>query len=396
MKYNFDEIINRRGTNSIKWDAGDLLKKFGITERFDDETISLWVADMDFACPPAVLDALHKKIDQKMFGYTSQTTSSDYNDAIVNWFKRRMDWEINSDEIVYCPGTVHALHVAVRAFTKPGDNIIIQRPVYSPFTKAIEENGRKVINNELINTDCYYTIDFEDLEEKASKPYTTMMILCSPHNPVGRIWNADELVQIAKICKENNVLLIADEIHGDLIRCNQTFTPIAQVADTGNMILCTAINKTFNVAGLHVSNIIIKNKKLRDKFQKTLGMASPSPFGIASLIAAYNESEDWLDELKKYIDGNIELLEKYLSDKLTKVKYHRPEGTYMVWLDFSDYGLSPEEVHKKIYVDANVTFEDGKLFGKGSEHFQRICLPSPRPLLKEALDRIAKQFEKVT
>ncbi|MBN2282217.1 MAG: pyridoxal phosphate-dependent aminotransferase [Candidatus Marinimicrobia bacterium] len=393
MQYNFDEIINRRGTNSIKWDAGDLLKKIGITERFDEQTISLWVADMDFACPPAVLAALRKKIDQRMFGYTAHYTSPDYYGALINWFSRRMNWKIHPEEIVYCPGTVHALNVAVRAFTKPGDGIIIQRPVYAPFTKAIEENNRNVVNNELINADCYYTMDFADLEEKAKDLKNTMMILCSPHNPVGRIWNADELRRIAQICRENNVLLIADEIHGDLIRCDQTFTSIANVADTDNIVIGTAINKTFNVAGLHVSNIVIKNKELREKFQNTLGMASPSPFGIATLIAAYNESEDWLEQLKVYIDGNFDLLEKYLAEKLTKVKYRRPEGTYMAWLDFSGYGLSPEEVHKKIYVDANVTLEDGKVFGKGSEHFQRICLPSPGPLLKEALDRIVKQFE---
>ena len=393
MTYNFDEIINRKGTHSIKWDAREIIIKAGITERFDDRSIPLFVADMDFACPPAVIQALHKTVDQKIFGYTSEQTTPEYNEAVKNWFQRRMDWEIHDAEIVYCPGTVHALHVAVKAFTNPGDGIIIQRPVYAPFTQAIEKNGRFVVNNELVHTDGYYTIDFADLAQKAGDPDTTMMILCSPHNPVGRIWNVDELEQIADICDRNGVILISDEIHGDLVRCGQSFTPIAGVAGTDNIIVCTAINKTFNVAGLHVSNIIIKNEHYRKKFRDVLGLVSPSPFGIAALLAAYNESEAWLEELKQYIDGNFALLEKFLAEKLPLVNYRRPAGTYIAWLDFSGYELTPEEIHRKIYENANVVLEDGKIFGSKSAHFQRLCLPTPRVILQEAFDRIAKEFE---
>ncbi len=395
MKYNFDEVINRRNTDSIKWDARELIKKAGITERFDDESIPLFVADMDFACPQPVIDALHKRVEQKIFGYTSERISPAYTEAVKNWFSRRMNWQIRDEEIVYCPGTVHALHLAVKAYTNPGDSIIIQRPVYAPFTQAIEKNSRKVVNNELINTDCYYTIDFDDLECKAAGETTTMMILCSPHNPVGRIWSREELAKIADICRRNNVILVSDEIHGDLIRAGQTFYPIASVSDYDQMVICTAINKTFNVAGLHCSNIIIKNEELRSKFRHELGLSSPSPFGISALLAAYNESEDWLEQLKKYIDGNFDLLEKFLQEKLQKVKYRRPEGTYIAWLDFSGYGLSPAAVHKKIYVDANVILEDGKIFGEKSAEFQRICLPTPRPVLREAFDRIGKAFQGV-
>ncbi|MFP4547089.1 MAG: MalY/PatB family protein [Fidelibacterota bacterium] len=393
MKYNFDEVINRRNTDSIKWDARELIKKAGITERFDDESIPLFVADMDFACPQPVIDALHKRVEQKIFGYTSERISPDYNTAVKNWFSRRMNWQIRDEEIVYCPGTVHALHLAVKAYTNPGDGIIIQPPVYAPFTQAIEKNGRKVVNNELINTDGYYTINFEDLASKAAIETTTMMILCSPHNPVGRIWNPVELAKITDICRRNNVILVSDEIHGDLIRAGQTFYPIATVSDYEKMIVCTAINKTFNVAGLHCSNIIIKNEELRLKFRHELGLSSPSPFSISALLAAYNESEDWLEQLKEYIDGNFDLLEEFLQEKLPKVKYRRPEGTYIAWLDFSGYGLSPAEVHKKIYADANVILEDGKIFGEKSAEFQRICLPTPRPVLCEAFDRIGKVFQ---
>lgn len=392
MKYNFDEIINRKGTSAIKWDAGELLKKIGFTERFDEETIPLFVADMDFPLPQPMLDALHKRVDQKMFGYTSHESSAEYFAAIQGWFQRRFDWNIKREEIIYSPGTVHALNIAVKALTESGDGIIIQRPVYPPFTSAIEGNGRIVKNNELIHNNGYYTINFDDLEEKAKDENTSMMILCSPHNPVGRIWSPDELTQIAKICNENNVILVSDEIHGDLIRQDKVFYPMANVADIENMLICTAINKTFNVAGLHCSNIIIKNKELREKFSKTMGVQSPSPFAISALIAAYNEGEEWLDQLKEYIDGNFDFLEKFLKERMPKVKYWRSEGTYIAWLDFSEYGLSPEEVHKRIYIDANVVLEDGKMFGEASADFQRICLPTPRSILQEALERIAKEF----
>ncbi len=391
MKYNFDKVINRKGTDSIKWDAHDIIQKAGITERFDDESIPLFVADMDFACPPPIIKALHQRVDQQIFGYTTEQTTPDYNHAIINWFQRRHDWQIQPEEIVYSPGTVHALHMAVKAFTNPGDGVIIQRPVYAPFTAAIEKNDRIVVNNELINTDCYYTIDFDDLAKKARDSKTTMMILCSPHNPVGRIWKKEELTHIADICEKNQVLLIADEIHGDLIRQNQVFIPIQKIHNYDKIIICTAINKTFNVAGLHTSNIIIKNPSLRKQYQQVQGIASPSPFGISALLAAYNECEDWLEQLKIYIDGNFDLLENFLATHFPKVNYRRPEGTYLAWLDFSAYG-SPDEIHHKIYQEANVILEDGKIFGDKSTQFQRICLPSPRPILAHAFDRIAKAF----
>jgi cystathionine beta-lyase len=390
--YNFDELINRRGTNSIKWEAGELLRKFGITQRFDRDSIPLFVADMDFACPQPVIEALRRRVDQRIFGYTWHGTSPGYIEAIQNWFRRRQDWEIRAEDIVYSPGTVHALDVAVKAITKPGDGVIIQRPVYAPFTRVVEDNARVVKNNELVNNDGYYTVDFEDLERIAGDHSTTLMILCSPHNPVGRIWNPDELKRMAEICRNNNVILVSDEIHGDLIRKDQTFYPIANLAGTENMIICTAINKTFNLAGLHCSNIVITNPELRERYVKHMGMQFPSPFTISALIAAYNESEDWLEELKGYIDGNFDFLEQFLAKHMPQVRFRKPEGTYIAWLDFSDYSLDPEEIHDRIYMKANVVLEDGRMFGEGSEQFQRICLPTPRALLMEAMERIAGEF----
>jgi len=393
MQYNFDEIINRKGTNSVKWEAGEIIKQVGITDRFDEDTIPLFVADMDFICPQPVLDALHKRVDQRMFGYTFHNDDDEYFEAIQNWFKRRMNWLIKREDIVYSPGTVHALDVAIRSLTKSGDGIIIQRPVYFPFTSVIESNNRIVKNNELINNDGYYTINFENLEELAKDASTTMMIFCSPHNPVGRIWTTEELKKVSDICKRNNVILISDEIHGDLIRCNTTFQPISTIVeDNEHILVCTAINKTFNLAGLHCSNIVITNPKLRKLFSKEMGIQSPSPFAISALKAAYNDGEEWLEQLKAYIDKNFEFLDNFLAQKMPKVKFHIPEGTYIGWLDFSGYGLTPEEVHDRIYNKANVVLEGGKIFGENSPEFERICIPSPKSLLEDAMERIAKEF----
>jgi len=393
MKYNFDKIINRKGTNSLKWEAGDLLKKFGITERFDDETISLFVADMDFQCPQPVLKSLKKRVDQMMFGYSTHLTNNEYFDAVQGWFKRRHDWDINRESIIYCPGTVEALHILIRSFSEPGDGIIIQRPVYRPFMTSVEQNNRIVVSNSLINNAGYYTIDFDDLEQKAKDPNNTMFILCSPHNPVGRVWKKEELTKMAEICIENNVVLISDEIHGDLIRKGQTHYPICTLIDNDLLISCTAINKTFNTAGLHCSNIIINNEEMRKKFRRNLGMKLPTPFAISALIAAYNEGEEWLEQVNEYIDGNLIFLVNFLKENMPKVKCLIPEGTYIAWMDFSAYGLSSKEVHDRIYNKANVVLEDGELFGPEGAGFQRICIPCPRSILEEALERIYGEFK---
>jgi cysteine-S-conjugate beta-lyase len=393
MKYNFDEIVNRRGTYSVKWDGGELIKKMGLTERYDENTIPLFTADMDLPVPQPLIDALHKTVDHRIFGYS--IFPNEYFEAIQHWFKKRHDWEIQKEEILFSPGTVHALTVAVRAFTQPGDGIIIQRPVYPPFTSAIEANGRELLNNALIcNEEGYYQIDFADFEEKAKDEKTKMFILCNPQNPTGRIFNKDELRRLSEICENNNVLIIADEIHGDLTRRNQTFIPIAKASDQqGHIITFTAINKTFNVAGLHCTNVIISNPEHRKTFGSVMGMHLPSPFTVSALIAVYHEGEEWLEQLKEYIDGTMEWVVDFLAERMPRVKVRIPEGTYIMWMDFSGYGLTPEEVHDRIYNKANVLLEDGKMFGEEGLHFQRICIPSPRPIIQEAFERIAREFE---
>lgn len=394
MSYNFDEIINRKGTGSIKWDFGESLIKWGNTERFDEETIPLFTADMDFAVPPCITHALHQVVDQRIFGYTMETP--EYFDAIINWFKKRHDWMIKKDEIVPAPGTVYALGVAIRALTKPGDGIIIQRPVYYPFTSAIEGNNRVVANNQMImDEEGRYMVNLEEFEALAKKTENTMFILCNPHNPTGRILEDSVLIKMANICRKNNVIIVADEIHGDLVRRDCQFTPISKlVEDNHHIITCTAINKTFNVAGLHATNMVIPSGKLRKAFKNELGHMLPSPFGLYAVIAAYNEGEEWLEALKTYLDETIDWVLDFLKVRMPQVKCNRPEGTYIMWMDFSGYGLTPAEVRKKIYVDANVVLSSGKTFDPDlGEGFERICISSPRPMIQEAMERIANVFE---
>ena len=393
MNYNFDEFVNRRGTYSLKWDGADIIKQFGITDRYDEDTIPLFTADMDLPVPQPLIEALHKTVDHRIFGYS--VFPDEYFQAIQHWFSKRHDWKIEKEQIIFSPGTVHALNVAVKAFTNPGDGVIIQRPVYPPFTSAVEGNDRKVVNNALNADDNnYYTVDFEDLENKAKQEDTTMFILCNPHNPTGRVFTEDELVKMADICRRHNVVIVADEIHGDLVRKGQTFLPMAKVVeDNSHIITLTAINKTFNVAGLHCTNAVITDEELRVKFSTEMGFQLSSPFAIAALISVYNDGDEWLDQLQDYIDGTMQFTQEFLAEHMPKVKTFIPEGTYIMWLDFSGFGISAEEIHDRIYNKANVILEDGTMFGEEGELYQRICTPSPRPLIKEALERIAKEFE---
>ncbi len=393
MIYNFDEPVDRRGTYSVKWDGGELIKEMGLTERYDEETIPLFTADMDLPAPQPVIDALYATVDHRIFGYS--IFPEEYYNAIQNWFLRKHDWKILKEEIVYCPGTVLAVNKVVTAFTEAGDGIIIQRPSYPPFAGAVEGNERTLLNNPLKqDDDGKYQIDFDDFEEKAKLDTTKMFILCNPHNPTGRIFSDEDLLRLSDICRDNDMLLIADEIHGDIIRRDQSFSPVtALVDDTEHIITLTAINKTFNVAGLHCSNIIITDPDKRETFKNELGMQMPSPFTIAALIAAYNEGDEWLEQLNDYLDETIEFTASFLKENMPKVDFHIPEGTYVMWLDFSGYDISPEAVHDRIYNKANVLLEDGGMFGEEGADFQRICLPSPRPMIKEALERISSEFE---
>lgn len=396
MNYDFDEIIDRRHEKysySMKWGHHPLLVKMLEVDEINDDAIAIFTADMDFRCAPPIVEALGKVAQHGILGYSM--APEEYYEAVTDWFKRCHNWDIAAEEIIYVDGTVEAMKQIILAFTEPGDGVIIQRPVYGPFTGAISGTKRTVVNNQLIEAeDGYYTFDFQNLEQKCKDPANKLLLLCSPHNPVGRIWSDEELIELARICRENNVIIAADEIHGDLIRAGSVFHPIATLADNCNIITATAVNKTFNLAGLHCTNLVIKNPQLREQFTQSFGLCMPSPFTIAAVIAAYNESEDWLIELREYLDGNIDWVLNFLKERMPKVKCRRPEGTYIMWMDFRAYGLSAEEIHDKIYKKANVLLEGGLMFdpeyGGG---FERVCTPSPRSVLQEAFERIAREFE---
>lgn len=398
MVYDFDKPIDRRGSYSAKWDGISLFPAMGVSERGDAETLPLFTADMDFQCPESVKTEILKVAEHNLYGYTTlhPELGGPYYEAVINWFHRRHGWDIHPEEIQYVDGTITAIRHAVLAFSKPGDGVLINRPIYTPFTKIIQGTGRQVVNSPLINTDGYYTVDFDDFERKAALPTTTCCILCSPHNPTGRVWSKDELVRMYDICTRHHVLVIVDEIHGDLIRRDQVFLPLGTLVDGDNMVICTAANKTFNMAGLKATNVVIKNPDLRQRYAAQTGMVFLSPFTIAATIGAYNGGEEWLEQLKTYLDGSFDWTLQFIQEHLPKVKCVRPEGTYILWMDFRGYGLSAEEIHTKIYRDANVVLEGGTMFDpEGGSGFERICLSTRRAIIQEAFQRIARQFDRL-
>lgn len=397
MHYNFDEVIERHGTFSMKWDYPEFLKKYGVTERFDADTIPIHTADMDFRCAKPIQDAVMQLAQHNIYGYTAAFNEGiglKYYEAVTGWFKRKYDWSIAPEQMLYVNGTIEAIKIAIRTFSKPGDGVLINRPIYSPFTSSIEGAGRVVVNSPLkeVGQAGNYTVDFEDFERKAAEPHTKIFLLCSPHNPTGRIWTDEELLQMAQICRKHQVVIVADEIHGDLIRKDSVFHPIVKVAGPEGIVTCTAVNKTFNLAGLQATNVVIQDSALFAKFLPNCFVV-PNPFTVAAVIAAYNEGEQWLEQLKDYLDGNIDWVLQFLKERMPKVRCYRPAGTYILWLDFRAYGLTAEEIHKRIYVDANVVLEGGLMFDpENGAGFERVCVPTRRALLAEAFERIAQQF----
>ena len=392
-KYNFDKVVDRRNTNCIKWD--NLNISF---PRAKEDAMPMWVADMDFEVADPIVDAIHMTADRKIFGYSTRDTDR-YFDAVTGWYKRRFNWEIDKNSIMYSAGVVPAIAMLIRILTDENDGVIIQRPVYYPFTNKIKENNRKVINNPLIYKDGKYEMDFEDLEEKAKDPLNKLMILCSPHNPIGRVWTEEELKKVVDICMKNDVFIIADEIHNDLIRKGYKHINLQKLCPEykDRIVTCLAPSKTFNLAGMQLSNIIINTPELREKWnyevQKSGARMSPNPFAIEAVIAAYNKSEDWLDELNEYLDGNAEYIKEFVAENLPKVKMINIEGTYLVWLDFNEYGISADELERIMLEEAGLIFDEGTMFGEEGSGFERINIACSRELIKECMNRIKNAFE---
>lgn len=385
-KYNFDVRIERKNTNCIKFDSA-------IERGKPESALSLWVADMDFETAPEIKQALVERASHGIYGYSH--ASSDYRKVLVEWMDRRHKWKTEQDWYVLTPGVVFALCTAVNAYTNPGDGILIQRPVYYPFSHAILENDRKLINNPLQYEDKKYIMNTEHFETCIIENNVKMFILCNPHNPVGRVWTKEELEIIGDICVKHNVIVISDEIHEDFIRPGHIHTVFASIKPEYNdiTVTCASPSKSFNLAGLQISNIVISNKKLRDKFKKQIRMSGydePTLFGTIACQAAYEQGEEWLEELKAYLEENLCFVKSFLKEKLPKVKLVEPEGTYLIWLDFREYGLKEEELEDVILHKAGLWLDGGTMFGEEGDGFQRVNIATTKAYLEEAMLALEK------
>ena len=401
MENNFDKVIDRTGTNCSKWD--NCKNIFG-----REDILPMWVADTDFEAPKEAIEAMKKRLEHGIYGYTYRPQS--FNNAIINWMKKRHGWDIKNEWITFSPGIVPAISMAVNTFTHPGDKVIIQTPIYPPFQSVVERSGRTRIDNELVFIDGRYHMDIDRLEEQISLndlSYTNnttndnrefdnrvkLLLLCNPHNPSGRVWTKEELIKIGEICLKNNIIIVSDEIHSDIIYKGHKHIPIASLSKEleQNTITCIAPSKTFNLAGLSTSAIIIPNKEIRNMFNntlETLEVDGGNIFGSIALESAYNHGEKWLEELLTYLEGNLNYLMKYFEDRIPDIKPIRPEATYLIWLDCSKLGLEGKDLVDFFVNKAKVGVNPGFKFGKSGRNFVRLNIGCPRSTLEEGLRRI--------
>ena len=387
--YDFDKIIDRHGTNCLKFDFAKERGKNG-------DELSLWVADMDFQVAKPITDALQAQVNHGIYGYSE--VKSDYFDIVKNWFKDNFDWEIKKGSLVKTPGVVYAIAMAVKAFTKEGEAVIIQQPVYYPFSEMIIANNRKLVNSSLVLKDGRYEIDFEDFEKKIVKNNVKLFILCSPHNPVGRVWSVEELKKIGDICIKHGVVIFSDEIHADFVYEPNKHHVFASLGESyaANSVIATAPSKSFNIAGLQVSNIFIENKKLRDAFRNEIvksGYSQLNTMGLVAARAAYESGKEWLDEVRAYIKDNLIFFRDYLKENIGELSLIEPEGTYLVWVDFRKLGLSEKQREDLIVNKAKLWIDSGAMFGVDGEGFERFNIACPREYLKMALDSLAKAIK---
>lgn len=393
MKYDFETVINRANTGSSKWEQ---MKSWKPDVR--EGIIPFSVADMEFKMAPEIIEGLKEYLDKAILGYTIPTES--YYNAVCGWMKKRHNWDIKPEWITGSAGVVRAFFGAVRAFTDPGDGIIIMTPVYYPFYNAISRNSRRLVKNPLINTGSTYIIDYEDLEKKAQDPNNKVLLFCSPHNPVGRVWRRDELERVGEICLKNNVLIISDEIHFDLIMPGNKHTVFAAVSEelADNMIICTAPSKTFNLAGMHNSNIIVPNMKLREQYLKenqSVGFSSLNILGYKACEIAYTKCEAWLDGLLKVIYHNHLELKKYIEENIPEIKVYGLEGTYLQWMDFNGFHLNRDELERLMHEEAEVFFDEGYVFGEEGAGFERMNIACPTGVLIAALERLKDALRQI-
>ncbi|SUB80626.1 Cystathionine beta-lyase PatB [Segatella buccae] len=379
--FDFDTVINRRGTNSYKW---DIVK--------EEDVIPLWVADMDFKAAPAILEALKKRVEHGVFGYTLVPDS--YYEAIINWFARRHNWQIDRSWIIYTTGVVPAVSCAIKALTLPGEKVLIQTPDYNCFFSSIKNNGCEVAENELVRRGDSYEVDFEDFERQCADEKTTVFLLCNPHNPAGRVWTKEELERMNDICLTHGVRVISDEIHCELVMPGHRFTPFAAISDAcrDNSVVLNSPTKAFNIAGLQIANIICADPAMRRRIDRAVNInevCDVNPFGVVALQAAYNESEEWLDSLNHYIWGNYLALKEFIAKELPRLEVTRLEGTYLAWVDIKATGLTSDEAYGKLMKEGRVYVNSGTMYGRrAGEGYLRINLACPRATLLEGLKRM--------
>ncbi|WP_022779582.1 MalY/PatB family protein [Butyrivibrio sp. AE3009] len=390
-KYDFDKIVDRRGTSCIKYD-------FQQERKHRDDLLPLWVADMDFPLPEEILEDLHKRVDHGIFGYTDP--KEDYFEALSGWYRRRQGFEIKAEDTFVTPGIVYSIALAVRACTEEGDSVIIQEPVYYPFRSTIQQNKRKCVSSNLVfdREKGKYFIDFEDFEQKIVDNKVKLFILCSPHNPVGRVWTRQELTRLGDICLKHDVKIFADEIHSDFVYGDNKHTSFLTLGDkyADITILGISPSKTFNIAGLQVANVISRNKELLDKFKlqnDAAGYSQGGALGMVAAISCYNKGEQWVEELLQYLQGNISYIRDFLKEKLPKIELIEPEGTYLIWLDFSKVTGDYRELKRLIEDEAKLWLDGGVIFGRESALLERINVACPRATLETAMNRLYEAFK---
>jgi len=390
MQHNFDEKIVRRGTNSYKWDS-----------KTSDDIIPLWVADMDFKTAQPIIDALTNRVQHGIFGYTKVPDA--YYNAVISWFARRHNFIIEKEWMIYTIGVVPAISATILALTEPGDKVIVQEPVYNCFFSSIRNNKCESFSNDLIYKDGKYTIDFDDLEQKAADPKAKVMLLCNPHNPAGRVWTKDELEKVGEICFRNNVIVVSDEIHCDLVYPGYTHIPFASLGQQflKNSVTCVAPSKTFNLAGLQIANILTYDADIRKKIDKAINInevCDVSPFAVEGLIAAYTheDSEKWLDDLRAYLWENYLLVKGFFAENLPQFPILPLEATYLVWIDTSVLNIKSEKLTELLIEKGKVWLNEGTVYGKAGEGFMRLNIACPRDVLQEGLNRLKTAFDQIT
>lgn len=378
MKYDFDKTIDRRATNSYKWDSAP------------EGVLPMWVADMDFRTAPAIIDALQKRVAHGIFGYTRVPDA--YYDAVTSWFSRRHGWDIDREWIIYTSGVVPAVSAVIKALTVPGNKVIVQTPVYNCFFSSIRNNGCEIVSNPLRRTADTYEMDFDALERCAADPRTKVMLLCNPHNPAGRVWTPDELTRLGNICLRNGVTVVADEIHCELVYQGFKYTPFASLSDAflHRSVTCVSPSKAFNIAGLQIANIVAFDNDLRSRIDKAINInevCDVNPFGVAATIAAYNEGEEWLNQLVDYLHGNYEAMAEFCRRELPEFPITRLEGTYLVWMDCSSLGMSSDALEHALLDDARLWLNAGTMYGAEGEGYMRWNIACPRSVMLDGLNR---------